>query len=243
MDIRPWRLYRSNAAGNSFEVLLSRVAFVPELVWCILFRSSLQYRDRCFIAAFIFQNRAFFNANDIRRVLFEFNPNFADDRWAQIEGIVQWFTDAEQNADDDANLRLCQYYAFDIMAQRVLDLRGHIRHWNVPVPYYDRDADRNDPCLPYLRDYHEYDRVSLEQICAGIPVVKETDEGLSVVSVRPSVVREVFAELEEDGDTSLPSFFDDEEAIECIEWIHDNYELFAAETLDVSAPASVDLDD
>lgn len=231
---------REDANGNSFERLLSLVPFVPELVWCVMFRGSLNYKDRVFIAAFIFQNRAFFTKHDVRRVIREFNLNYNEYRWDQIDGILAWFLAAEEDINNGGdNVRLCQYYAFDCMAQRVFDLRGHVRHFNVPDYVNPRRDDLvGDPCLPYMQNYRHYDFVSLQEVAAAMPFVDVDEDNINVFTVRSQALRGVFGVTDGSQDTLPDYHFTEEEIVDTLEWLGNNSAIFE-EDLDLTSDVTL----
>lgn len=228
---RPWIQYQANADGNPFEKLLSKIPNCPELVFCVLFRSMLAYRDRVFIAAFIFQNRPWFNELDIKHVVSRFNRNYSEDRWAQVEGVVQWFRDAEFEGqhNEDALLRLCSYYSFDLFAQRVLDLRGHIRHFNVAYPFWGDIDDDRDVCAPYIAAYNNYNYVRFEELCSRVPVCTVSDEPV-IVSVNSTAVLNSVAEV--DPEEEIPDrLIIDEDIEDTLIWLAENIHQFTESTV------------
>lgn len=223
---RPWTQYIANRHGNSFERLLAKVPFVPEFVWCVLFRCAFTYKDRAFIAAFIFQNAAWFEPREIGNVIREFNVNWDEARWQQVEGIHTWFSEAaERIANGDEDYRLCQYYAFDLFAQRVLDLRGHVRHFNVPAIGDGRVYHVEDPCRPYLEQYRRFDYVSLDEVVRVMPLCNVSDDETNVVTATEELIRTLDPARESQAPLD-DLYYNEEQVYEVLEWLGDNADCF-----------------
>lgn len=236
---RPWRNVVAGAPEPAGVLKAMLPNEVPDLVWCIMYRSELQYKDRVFIAAFAMQNRGWFRLENLEAVVRQYNRHYTQYRWYQIEGVLTWLLEKERNIMQEGmdEQSLCAYYAYDCTAGRVLDLRGHPRHFDMGYPFFRiRNYDDYDPCAPYIEDYNRLRNVRLAEIVKNMPCVKTDEEGNHslVVSVSDSAAEQVYAECDVGFESEdLPEVYeDDSELIEALEWLGNNYELFHEATLD-----------
>lgn len=231
----PWVGITGRERGTPYEEWLYSIpeASLPELIKCKIFKSECMYRDRCFFAAFMYQNRTWFTPDQFLRALRFCNISASEARLEQIRGVFLWFEDAERRlADGHETMRLCQYFAYDCTARRVLDLRGHVRHFNLMDDVGGARVHWADPCSRYFGEYHRLCDVNIIDILGEMPPLFNPRDGdsdsclsdtISTVSYQSSLASRVSDDFE-DADVRLPI----EEVEEAILWLADNAEEFLA---------------
>lgn len=155
--VEPWELIRPNPNGNNIEQFFDRVRFpLPTLIYCKMFKSSLNYKDRAFFAAFVYQNPMFFDEDGeiVFRAIRSVNPNWDETRDYEMRQVLRWLRSAEEGDE-----KLCRYYAYDINEGRVLDLAKHSRHIEEGSVFGAgvHHLYRNDPCVEFFHDYNRCD--------------------------------------------------------------------------------------